>query len=189
MSGWYADNKIFISSPGHNVDHDGNSLHIYVKNFLQSKIGNLNNLVIYEDAVNKNGVSGMVCKSDKGTIRFLDILDNEGNKLEFTLDKNSTIGFRDSVRFETLSGEWFYYNYRSEIKEIQGVGSALYEVVATVTDEYRIKVYANSEEDAKETARTIDVANWDHPDIRPDLQDRVIVRHAKWGDFKAIVCP
>jgi hypothetical protein len=66
-----------------------------------------------------------------------------------------------------------------------GTGEKLYEITATIRDDYKISIYANSEQEALDTADGIDIAEWRHPDVQEDahLTDRRIVRHARWGNL------
>lgn len=71
----------------------------------------------------------------------------------------------------------------SKDKKVFGEGSSKFEVVATIRDEYRISVMADSPAEAIELARDIDICEWLHPDIEPHLEDRRLVRFARWGNF------
>lgn len=73
----------------------------------------------------------------------------------------------------------------SKKKELFGNGSKVFDVTAKISDEYRIKVLADSEEDAVEQARDIPIYEWEHPDIEPHLTERMIIRMARWGNIVA----
>jgi hypothetical protein len=73
----------------------------------------------------------------------------------------------------------------NKIKEPVGLGSKVFNVVATIRDEYRIKVYAESEQEAIDMAFDVPICEWEHPDIEPDLLDRQIIRYARWGNLSA----
>ena len=78
------------------------------------------------------------------------------------------------------------FTFKYEIKEnLPGEGKIVYEVIATIRDEYRIKVKANSPDEAIKVADGIPINFWKHPDIEPHLSHRKITRHARWGNLMA----
>jgi hypothetical protein len=72
----------------------------------------------------------------------------------------------------------------SEDMGIAGKGSTKYTVFSTIHDEYSIDVYADSEKEALEKASTINLSQWEHLDLYPELEDRAITRFSKWGNFR-----
>lgn len=72
----------------------------------------------------------------------------------------------------------------SDSTEIASNGSTKYTILSTIHDEYSIDVYADSEEEAIEKASTINLSQWEHLDLYPELEDRVITRFSKWGNFR-----
>ena len=72
----------------------------------------------------------------------------------------------------------------SNDKHIAGDGSKRYTVLSTIHDEYSIDVYADNEEDAIEKASTINLSEWEHLDLYPELENRVITKFSKWGNFR-----
>ena len=109
------------------------------------------------------------------------------------LNIRHTIGYGDYLAYRSdlsmeITTDFIQRTFSySNVKEIVGVGSKMYEVVATIRDEYRVFVYADSEEDAIKTADGITISEWRHPDIPEDshLEDRRIIRHARWGNLSA----
>lgn len=71
-------------------------------------------------------------------------------------------------------------------KKVFGSGPKEFVVVATIRDEYRLKVFAETQEQAIDVANGVDIADWEHPTIEPHLTDRRIIRHARWGNLKAM---
>jgi hypothetical protein len=85
-----------------------------------------------------------------------------------------------------ISGQFYVTELLgSPEKKVFGSGEKEFEVVATIRDEYRLKVFANSEEEAIDIANATDISDWQHPTIEPHLVDRKIIRHARWGNLKA----
>lgn len=72
----------------------------------------------------------------------------------------------------------------SDDKKIVAEGSNKYTVLSTIHDEYCIDVYADSKEEAIEKASTINLSQWEHIDLYPELENRVITRFSKWGNFR-----
>lgn len=70
-------------------------------------------------------------------------------------------------------------------KALLGAGDRVFQVTAKIYDEYRIKVRANSSDEAIDFANSINIAEWEHPDIEPHLTKREIVRYARWGNLNA----
>lgn len=85
-----------------------------------------------------------------------------------------------------ISGQFYVTELLgSPEKKVFGSGEKEFEVVATIRDEYRLKVFANSREEAIDIANATDIADWQHPTIEPHLVDRKIIRHARWGNLEA----
>jgi uncharacterized protein YneR len=66
-----------------------------------------------------------------------------------------------------------------------GTGSNKYEVTAVLRDEYTIEVEADSEEEANRIAYDIDLSEWHHNELDTDLNDRVLIRMARWGNLSS----
>jgi hypothetical protein len=72
----------------------------------------------------------------------------------------------------------------SDDRQIASEGSSKYTVLSTIHDEYSIDVYADSKEEAIEKASTINLSEWEHLDLYPELENRVITKFSKWGNFR-----
>ena len=72
--------------------------------------------------------------------------------------------------------------YRKKIKN--NTGSKEFTVTSTVIDKYQVIVYADSEEEAIENAKTVPISQWEHLNIYPDVSERKIIRYAKWCNFE-----
>jgi hypothetical protein len=105
--------------------------------------------------------------------------------IDFDLNFGDAILFFSDIKYTTSIGHNEYRFAYTDKKEIFGNGSKIFEVVATIKDEYRIKVYADSQQEAIKQANTIPISEWKHPDIEPHLEDRQIIRHARWGNLTA----
>lgn len=75
--------------------------------------------------------------------------------------------------------------YFTEEKQQLGSGSKQYEVTSFVRDEYRIKVFADSEEEAIEIAKGISPSKWEHLEIDTHIEQRTMIRMGRWGIFSA----
>ena len=72
-------------------------------------------------------------------------------------------------------------------EQFVGAGSNSYEVSCTIKDIYKIKVRANTPEEAIKIANSEPIHSWKHPDIIEDLhKNRVLVRMARWGDLSVL---
>jgi hypothetical protein len=69
-----------------------------------------------------------------------------------------------------------------------GDGPNTYEVTATIRDDYKITINANSNEEAIRIADQVPISEWRHPDVLEDshLEDRRVIRHARWGNLSAV---
>ena len=66
-----------------------------------------------------------------------------------------------------------------------GSGDKEYTVTAVLRDEYTLNVKADSEEDAVKYAMQINISDWKHEEIEPHLEERVLLRMARWGNLTA----
>jgi hypothetical protein len=131
----------------------------------------------YEDNLGNNLVS--VAALDDTTITFPEL-----DKV-VALSRRDIIIFFGNIDFK-LVGEYQTKRFKFQEKsQIIGEGPNMFEVVATIRDEYRLKVRASSEYEAIEKANEVELSEWEHPDIEPHLLDRKITRHARWGNLTA----
>lgn len=75
--------------------------------------------------------------------------------------------------------------YFTDQKARIGDGVKEYEVISIVRDEYRIKVFANSEEEALALANKTPPSKWEHLEIDTHIEQRNLIRMARWGNFTA----
>ena len=139
------------------------------------KIGSKYKITIENKKVESDGIVGLIALNENSKINFLNN--------NFVFAKGTVIGFKSSVQYKINSNEWKVCIFSYKNREAIGNGKYEFEIIATVKDQYRIKILANSYDEAKKIAYETNISNWDHPDIAPDLQDRVLLRFAKWGNF------
>ena len=83
-----------------------------------------------------------------------------------------------------IFGEYYLKKLKySTEKKVFGSGSKTFEITATIRDDYKIKVNAETKEEALALANEVSISDWDHPDIEPHLSHRKIIRHARWGNL------
>jgi hypothetical protein len=128
--------------------------------------------------------------TDDGIYALLSLENGKIYFNDFDIDLDMSYGdlvlFLSDIKYETkISDRMFKFSYNSK-KEIFGTGNKMFEVIAKINDEYRIKVYADDEDSAIKQAYNIPIAEWQHPDLEPGLKDRQIIRHARWGNLSAL---
>lgn len=79
----------------------------------------------------------------------------------------------------------FNFGYGTKHTTKIGTGPKEYEISAMIRDDYKLRVFANSEEEALSLADTIPINEWEHPDVAEDahLEDRRVIRHCRWGNL------
>jgi hypothetical protein len=91
----------------------------------------------------------------------------------------------DFERLKDVEFRHFSYGYGPRSATKFGDGNTEYEVSVLIRDNYTIRVFANSEEEALKIADDVPIHDWEHPTIPKDshLQDRRIMRHCRWGNL------
>jgi hypothetical protein len=79
----------------------------------------------------------------------------------------------------------FHFGYGPRSATVFGNGANEYEVSVLIRDTYKIKVFANSEDEALKIADDVPLYDWEHPDVLEDahLEDRRVIRHCRWGNL------
>jgi len=103
---------------------------------------------------------------------------NSGSFLMFPSNFQYIIDKKENDYF--ILGHATYSNKKESLYE----GENEYRVISTIMDEYSLNVNANNEEDAINKASLIDISQWNHLDLYPELEDRVITKFSKWGNFR-----
>jgi hypothetical protein len=91
----------------------------------------------------------------------------------------------DFSKLSHVTYKHFVFGYGPRTDTKFGNGSTEYEVTVLIRDNYTIKVFADSEEEALQIADTVEVHDWEHPVVPEDshLQDRRMMRHCRWGNL------
>lgn len=85
-----------------------------------------------------------------------------------------------------VSGSCLLFDfYASNQPIIFGNGSIKFEVTALINDKYTVVVNAENPEEAIDIANKIPINSWLHPTIEPGLEERKIIRYARWGNLSA----
>ena len=176
--GYYLyDEKIFYTKTLLKVDDILNKdITELVLGFAKSKFPKLNVLSYYDN--DDSGIIALVSLED-GKI-YLDDL-----QCYFNMACGDMILLlSDSKYSTTMNNKLYKFSYTIK-KELFGTGNKIFQVTAKISDEYKIKVYANDENDAIKQVYNIPISEWEHPTIEPGLIDRQIIRHARWGNLSA----
>jgi hypothetical protein len=132
----------------------------------------------YLDDLDKNfKVISLVCKSPNAIVYFPE------RDYKFNMKTSSTLLFYEKIKYQVLEGEVIDYLFEINPKPIFGIGENEYQVTSVVRDIYKIKVRANSEEEAKITANNIDLCDWNHLDIDRDLPEIKLMKYSRWGNL------
>jgi hypothetical protein len=123
-------------------------------------------------------IQTLVCLSAEAIIYIND------HDVEYKMQRGSSMLFYSDLNFTIKHGDCFSYKATVEANKPFGSGSKEYEVTSIVSDEYKIKVLADSEEEALRVADSIDIYEWDHLDINKHLPTKNILRFSRWGNFK-----
>lgn len=83
--------------------------------------------------------------------------------------------------FVLLEIEFYFTRNKKQV----GTGSKEYSIISVVRDEYKINVFADSLEEAISLASEIPPSKWEHLEVDTHLEERTMVRMARWGNFTA----
>lgn len=135
------------------------------------------NVLSCRDEFGKNII--VILSLNSGQILFNDL------NIKCQLNRGDAILFLSSIKYEINTSYNIYQFAYTNKKELFGDGDIIFEVVANIKDQYRIRVRANTKEEAIEQANTIPVSEWHHPEIDRYVEDRQLIRHARWGNLTA----
>jgi hypothetical protein len=173
-------NKTIMFSPStideNTLSEDGKELHMQMLGNAKSKFDIFN--VFSGNMEGLSNIHSLVALDD-GTIEFPDF------NVIYNVGRGDLVAYRDELTVKKTAHfieKIFAYN---DSPKTFGSGSNLYEVVATIRDDYKISVYADNPEDALRIANETSISEWRHPDVSEDshLEDRRIIRHARWGNL------
>lgn len=173
-------NKTIMFSPS-TIDEitlaeDGQELHMQMLGNAKSKFDIFN--VFSGTMEGLENIHSLVAL-DSGSIEFPEF------NVVYDVSRGDLVAYRNElVVKKTAHFIEKIFAYNSSPKTF-GSGSNLYEVIATIRDDYKISVYADSPEDALRIANETSISEWRHPDVTEDshLEDRRIIRHARWGNL------
>lgn len=177
---WFCNGDVFFNAPGQipedKIDNPLLSFN-YAFPIIQTKFQYRHSLTV----LNKESDLGITCLiATKNNSLILvngeEIYCNRGSFVLFFNDKDVEIinGSFDKKTFAFLNQT-----------PVFGHGKTMYRVKSTVKDEYEVDVFADSEEEAIDYASKIDIEQWNHLDIYPDIQEVKFLRFSKWGIFNA----
>lgn len=132
----------------------------------------------YLDDLNKKfNVISLVCKSKEAVVYFPE------RDYTFNMKTSSLLLFYEKIKYEILEGEIILNSFEIDPKPVFGAGDSEYQITSVVRDIYKIKVRANSEEEAKAIANNIDLCDWNHLDIDRDLPEIKLMKYSRWGNL------
>jgi len=101
-----------------------------------------------------------------------------GSFLMFPTNFKFRINKKDNDYF--VIGNATYSNNKEGLLD----GKNKYTVISSILDEYELDVFAENESDAIAKASFVDISQWNHLDLYPDLDDKVVTKFSKWGNFR-----
>lgn len=181
MSLWLIDRSIMVSPKTFNDEilFEGSAdLKMQMLGITKSKFDNFN---VFSNVMEGYDNIYVYAILEDGTVSFPEV------NIVHTIGRGDYLAYRSDMMADISSQAIkmvFAYN---DSPKVFGDGKNLYEVTASIRDDYKISVYANSSEEALAIADKISISEWRHPDVLEDahLEDRRIIRHARWGNLSA----
>lgn len=179
MSLWLVDRTIMVSPFAFDeklYSENGDDLRRQMLGITKSKFDNLN---VFSDVLEGYSTIHAFAVIGEGTVEFPDF------GIKHTIGPGDFMAYRDDLNVilgaPVIPREFSYNN----APKSYGNGEKVYEVTATIRDDYKISVHANSPEEAIAIAESVSISEWRHPDVLEDshLEDRRLVRHARWGNL------
>jgi hypothetical protein len=186
-------NTIFFSSNFFDLNIDKNESDIINELFLhcKSKFNLEFNMEIINEQSDGDGISVIVVSDYDTEIVFEDTADilRFPDKKRISASPGDIISFHSSNNFiSNQTIKLYNFNYKIDEK-VFGEGSKLFEVTATLKDEYKIRVKSDSYEDAIKQAYSINLTEWKHVELNTNLPSIQINRYTKWGMLDAFELP
>lgn len=166
------------------IKYDDSNALFALQNLAQSQLGVQNNVDFFIDQDGDDlfpTVTGLICTSQNKQISF-----GAANINKIRVDCGDVVLFPSELIYsceDKNSFRIFKFKYSQNVD--LDSGSKKFKVTATLIDKYETYVTAENEEEAIEKAKNISLSYWDHLDIYPDVQERKIIRYAKWNNFEA----
>lgn len=175
---WLEKNKVFVLRNFPLQDTVSGSPDVYEKEIFNIIESSFSTISLFKDpAEGLVEVSARVFSSDQ-IIYFNDV----ATPVSF----GDCVVVVDPKSYDFLSNNKFIYDfvfYASLTKVPVGNGSHEFEVICTITDKYKLTVLANSQEEAIQIANSTYPSKWEHLDIDPELEQRYMMRMARWGNY------
>ena len=162
---------------------DSNAL-FALQNLAQSQLGVQNNVDFFIDQEGDDlfpTVTGLICTLPNRKITFGPV-ENQSMRV----DRGDVVIFPSELIYSCEDQDSFrIFKFKYSQNVDLDSGSKKFKVTATLIDKYETYITADNEEEAIEKAKNISLSYWDHLDIYPDVQERKIIRYAKWNNFDA----
>jgi hypothetical protein len=144
---------------------------------IKNKYAGLN---VFTDVLEPGRILTAVVFFEDADIEILDIKIHVAAGSVFASTKEIDLG-----AIATVPNIAFHFGYGPRTATVFGNGNTEYEVSVLIRDTYKVKVMANSEEEALRIADEVPIHDWEHPDVLEDkhLEDRRVIRHCRWGNL------
>ncbi len=164
-----------------NVIEQHDELFNYAYHYCIGKFSNRFDISIEKEYIenNQDAVIFIVSLEDNNQIFF------PAYNEKLTIDNGGIACFKDIVQYEITKKYKIFKFSTNPGKKVWGHGKNKYEVSCLIQDMYKVNVMADNEDEAKALAKDIEISYWDHPGYGSDNETyyRVLLRHAKWGNF------
>lgn len=179
--------KMIIHCPG-TLPYDSNYDEEYYRHVFghaNSKFSYLLDCDVINNKVENNGIVCLTTKENIVPIRLSSNYNNKEYLFNIDLKRFDVLLFPDFIVSEYNKNLVNTTIYPIKNKKIKGDGNTLYEVSLTLNDIYRLKIFANSEDDAIRQSLDIGLSSFDHvwPDIEEGIEYKTqITRASIWHD-------
>lgn len=179
--------KMMIHCPG-TLPYDDNYDEEYYRHVFahaNSKFSYLLDCDIVNSEVESNGIVCLTTKNNVVPVRLSYNYNNKEYLFNTDLKRFDVLLFPDFIISEYNKELVNTTIYPIKNKIIKGHGNNIYEVSLTLSDTYRLKIFANSEDDAINQSLNIGLASFEHvwPDIEEGIEYKAHVTRASiWHD-------
>jgi hypothetical protein len=166
------------------LEYEDSNAIFALQNLAQSQLGVQNNIDFFINQESDDlfpTVTGLIC-----TVPNVKIVFGAGENQSLRLGRGDVIIFPSELIYSSNDKNAFrIFKFKYSQNVDTDSGSKRFKVTATLIDKYETYVSADNEEEAIEKAKNISLSYWDHLDIYPDVEERKIIRYAKWNNFDA----
>jgi hypothetical protein len=155
----------------------------YLTYLLDQQLGNKNNVSFTPDPGDDvlPYVTCIICKNNTALVR----VEYDGIASNIEMSQGDLLVFPSELKHQFRMHENLIIKKMAYSKNVDNDPSLTkYTVSVRLIDEYEIDVHALSEEDAINKAKDTRISKWKHLDLYPDVQERKIIRYAKWHNFE-----